>query len=392
MKNKKVIFLVFTLSTGGAERVASELSLGLPDHIKRTIILFKNIVSYPYKGKLISLNLPLSNNLFLKTYFFFFGLFQIKKIIRKEKPDYVISFGEQSNIMNILINKKALVRVDYFYSSDHKGFWKKIYKVLVKFLFNKSTGIISISKGAESDLVKNFGIKKEKIKVIYNPLDVKKIQQLMIEPLEGKHQEVFKNPVIINMGRFTKQKSQWHLIRAFKNVKDEIKEAKLVILGKGELEPQLRQLIEDLNLENDAYLLGWQKNPFKFLARSKIFILSSLYEGLPYVILEAMACGLPIISADCKSGPREILAPDTDIDNQAQDIEYADYGILTPIFDGKFCGAENSLTKSEKKLSEAMIEVFTNKELSDSLIEKSKQRVEDFNTKNIIKKWDFLGY
>ena len=132
MKNKKVIFLVFTLSTGGAERVASELSLGLPDHIKRTIILFKNIVSYPYKGKLISLNLPLSNNLFLKTYFFFSGLFQIKKIVRKEKPDYVISFGNQSNIHNILVNKKALVRADYFYSMTHKGFWGGIYKILVK--------------------------------------------------------------------------------------------------------------------------------------------------------------------------------------------------------------------------------------------------------------------
>lgn len=389
---KKIIFLIPTLSIGGGERVVSELSLNLPNYIKTTFVLFKNEISYPYKGNLICLNLPISNNVFLKTYSFFSALFQLKKIIRKEKADYVISFGNQPNIINILTGGRSLVRVDIFISLLSNDFWGKIYKILVKLFFNKSFQVISVSKAVADDLIKNFGVKKEKIKLIYNPLNIKKIQQLTTEPLENKYKEVFKNPVVINTGRLTKQKSQWHLIRAFKNVKDKIKEAKLVILGKGELETQLKKLIKELNLENDVYFLGWQQNPFKFLAKSRAFVLSSLYEGLPGVILEAMACGLPIISADCKSGPREILAPDTDINHQAQDIEYAENGILTPAFDERFYRAEEPLTRSEKKLSEAMIEILTNKELSDNLIKKSKQRADDFDIKKIIKKWDFLGY
>ena len=94
-----------------------------------------------------------------------------------------------------------------------------------------------------------------------------------------------------------------------------------------------------------------------------------------------MACGIPIISTDCKSGPREILAPETDINYQTKDIEYAEFGILTPI---------DSLPDSEKKLAEAVINVLTDKKLSNNLIEKSKQRAKDFNIKNIIKEWKFL--
>ena len=377
MKNKKIIFFLLTLNIGGGERVASELSLNLPDNIEKIIVLFKNEISYPYKGKLICLNLPISNNFLLKIYSFFFGLFRLKKIIRKEKPDYVISFGAQSNIINILAHKRSLVRVEHFIPTINR-FWEKIYGILIKFLFNKSNKIIVVSKKIANNLIENFGVRKEKIKLIYNLIDIEKTQSLANQSLESKYQEIFNNPVIINIGRITEIKGQQHLIKAFKNVKNRIKEAKLVILGKGELELRLRQLIKDLNLQNDVYLLGWQENPFKFLAKSKLFVLSSLWEALPCSILEAMACGLPVVSVDCKSGPREILAPGTNINQEAKDIEYVDYGILCPPF-------------NEQKLSQAMIEILTNKELSDNLVKKSKQRVKDFDINQIIRQWDFLS-
>lgn len=385
-KHKKVIFFLPILTMGGGERVASELSLNLPDSIERVIVLFKKLISYPYKGRLICLNVPISNPFFMRIYYFFIAFSRFKKIVNKEKPDYVISFGTPANIINILSNKKTIIRVDNFLSSSSNI----IYKVLVKLFFNRASQIVCVSRASAEDLVKNFGIKENKIRVIYNPLNLEKIQELSAEPLESKYQEIFGKPVVINMGRMSKQKSQWYLIRAFREVKNIIKEAQLVILGDGELQPELKKMVKDLGIENDVHFLGWQTNPFKFLARSKVFVLSSLWEGLPYVVLEAMACGLPIVSADCKSGPREILAPETGINQEAKDAEYAEYGILTPAFDGRKYGIGVPLTKSEIILGHTIVELLTNKKMADDLVNKSRKRSEDFDIKNIVEEWDFL--
>ncbi len=368
MENKKIIFLVHTLEGGGGEKVVSELSLNLPDNIKRTIVLFKNKVSYPYKGKLVSLDVSLSQKFFPKTYNLLKGLLRFRKIVKQEKPDYLISVANAPNVFNILTKANSIIRIDNCLTECEKGFWTRIYNFLVKNLFNKATKIIVVSKGLSDDLIKNFGIKEEKIKVIYNPINIKRIQELSKEPLELEYQEIFKHPIIINIGRLTEQKGQKHLIRAFKEVKKRKHDLKLVILGKGKLKPDLKLLIQQLGLENDVHLLGWQKNPYKFLSKSKLFVFPSLWEGLGIAILEAMACGLPIISSDCKFGPREILASDKGL---------VENGILVP-------------PGNEKLLAEAMIKLLNDKKLLNNLKLKGGQRAEDFNIKKIIKQWNFL--
>ena len=383
----KIMFFLPTLGVGGGERVVSELSLHLPDSIERSITLFQNHVSYPYKGRLFFLDIPIANPLLQKIYYFFVAMWHFKKILKKEKPDYVISFGAPANIINLLSYKKTMIRVDNFMSSASGG----IYRLLIKLLYNRAPQIVCVSKASAKDLIDNFGIKKEKIKVIYNPLDVAEIQRLSLEPLDPEHAKIFESPVVITMGRLSRQKGQWHLIRAFREVKSTVKNAKLVILGTGELDPELKQQAEDSGLQNDIHFLGWQDNPFKFLVKARVFALSSLWEGLPYVLLEAMACGLPVVSVDCKSGPREILAPDTDISKEANGIELAKYGILTPPVDGKKYAAKDPLTKSEEALQRAIIRVLTDEALAKSLSLKSQQRAQDFDVKSIIKEWDFLG-
>lgn len=390
MKNKKIMFLSRSLEKGGGERILSEMSLNLSDNIQSTIVLLGNQVSYPYKGKLIVLDTPFSKKFFPKLFIFFRGFLKFKKVVNQEKPDYILSFGNEPNIMNVLIKRGSLVRVENFISKSNTGFFGKFYNFLIRLLFNRAERIIVVSKGIESELVKNFGIKKGKIQLTYNPIDVEKIQKMNQETLESKYQEIFKHPVLINIGMLNEQKGQWHLIRAFKKAKESNKNLKLVILGEGELKSRLQQLIEESNLKEDVHLLGWQENPFKFLSKSTLFVLSSLWEGLPTVILEAMACGIPILSADCKSGPREILAPHTNINCQAKNIEEEEYGILVPSMDKKFYKAEESLTKSEELLSEAIIKILADEKLQKNLRKKSKERAGEFDVKNIIKEWNFL--
>src|SRR3989344_7902915 len=127
----KIMFFLPTLGVGGGERVVSELSLHLPDSIERSITLFKNHVSYPYKGKLFFLGMSISNSWWQKIYYLFVGLVRFKKILKQEKPDYVVSFGTPANVINLLSHKKTILRVDNYMSSASKG----MYRLLIKLLY-----------------------------------------------------------------------------------------------------------------------------------------------------------------------------------------------------------------------------------------------------------------
>lgn len=389
MKKVKVFFIIPTLFQGGGERVVSELSLHFPENIETSIVLFENKISYPFKGKIIDLKTVISPIFFLRIYYFFVRLMRFRNIVRKENPDYVISVGNSANILNLFSNKNAVLRADFPISQTNKGFWGFIFKVFAKLFFHKASKIIAVSSVAANDLIENFGIKKEKVYLIHNPIDIDKIQTLSKELLEEEYKDIFSHPVVITMGRLTKQKGQWHLIKAFKKIRENISNAQLVILGEGKLEGDLKRLVRGMNLENDVHFLGWQKNPFKFLARSKVFVLPSLWEGLPDVILEAMSCGLPIISSDCVSGPREILAPSTDINKKAKYIEDGEYGILVPV-DNKMTLNNYELSEEEDMLSESLVRILKDTSLINSLRIKSTQRAEDFRIERIIKEWNFL--
>jgi N-acetylgalactosamine-N,N'-diacetylbacillosaminyl-diphospho-undecaprenol 4-alpha-N-acetylgalactosaminyltransferase len=146
----------------------------------------------------------------------------------------------------------------------------------------------------------------------------------------------------------------------------------LVILGEGELKEELEKLIENLNLEKKVFLLGFQKNPFKFLKNSSIFVLSSVQEGLPMVLIEAMACSLPVIATDCPGGNREILDPDYNL--KVEKMKLGKYGILIP-------------PKNPEEISKATSLLLKNENLRKEYAKKSLERAKDFSVEKIVPKW-----
>ncbi|MEM1578022.1 MAG: glycosyltransferase, partial [Candidatus Pacearchaeota archaeon] len=140
----------------------------------------------------------------------------------------------------------------------------------------------------------------------------------------------------------------------------------------------------------DVYFLGSQKNPFKFIIKSKLFLFTSLWEGFPNAILEAMACGVPAISSDCKSGPREILAPDTNFEFQTKEPEFAKYGILMPVFDGKFKKENQPLDEVEKMWIKTIKEILENEKLRKEYSEKAIERAKDFSVEKILPQWEAI--
>jgi glycosyltransferase involved in cell wall biosynthesis len=393
----KLYFLINSLAGGGAEKVAIRLSEYLPTS---AFILLERDVKYKTDKPVFFLsNHSTRTNPIIKTLSIPTYAYKLSKFL--EKTSLVVSFLERANFVNIISKlfkkHRAIISVRMDQQTGHVGL-RKLNKLLVRILYPKADLIIAVSYGVKESLI-NLGIEEEKIKVIYNPYPIDEIRELAKEPL-GNYEEIFKHPVLITAGRLTKPKGQWYLLRVFKALKEKHKDLKLVILGKGELKDYLVKLSEELGLKTyvwdrdklsgsfDVYFLGFQKNPFKFIARSKLFVFPSLWEGFPNALVEAMACGVCVVSSDCRSGPREILAPDTDFNYQTQKPDFAEYGVLMPVFEVKYKSAEEPLEEREIMWVETVDKLLEDEDLRKHYSEKAKQRAGNFRIEKIVEEWE----
>jgi len=176
----------------------------------------------------------------------------------------------------------------------------------MRLLYRRPDVIVAVSHGVADSLVKRLGIARENIKVVYNPVVDEGIQEKSTEDVDHSWFLPGAPPVILGVGRLIKQKDFRTLIEAFSLLRKR-RQVRLMILGEGGEREALHQLIEQLDLSNDVQMPGFVANPFKYMRRAKMFVLSSVFEGLGNVLIEAMACGTPVISTDCPSGPAEIL-------------------------------------------------------------------------------------
>jgi glycosyltransferase involved in cell wall biosynthesis len=375
--------LITSLAGGGAEKVASELSLNLSQKIDRQIVILSDKVSYPSKEPPLSLGIKFRKPLALWIpYAFLLGIIKYRKLLKSYKPDLSLSFLTLDNLINIISNygnphTKTVISVHIALSMKFKNSLPdKIAKFVIRNLYNHADLIVAVSEGVREELISDFNIKSSKIKVMYNAVDINKIQGLSEESIDDESWFNEDVPLIINVGRLAIQKGQWHLIRAFSEVRKHRK-CRLIIRGSGELQEYLSNLVKELNLTEDVKFLGWKDNPYKYIAKSSFFVSSSLWEALPYALTESMACGRPIISTDCKYGPREILGEN-------------EYGILVPPMDGKLRNALEPLSTNEQILSKAIINFLDNTELRNLYAQKSKERVKNFAVEKCIKNYESI--
>jgi glycosyltransferase involved in cell wall biosynthesis len=166
--------------------------------------------------------------------------------------------------------------------------------------------IVAVSHGAADDFTRMAGIARDRVEVIYNPVLGPTIDRAACEPLDHPWFQPGQPPVVLGMGRLTAQKDFPNLIRAFALVRKK-HNARLMILGEGEERSALEQMVQSSDLHDYVTMPGVVPNPYPFLKRAKLFALSSAWEALPTVLVEALACGCPVVSTDCPSGPSEIL-------------------------------------------------------------------------------------
>lgn len=383
---KNIALLIPSLMRGGAERTASILSeyfYNLGNNVYIIVDFHNPNTSYNYRGKILKLNKCIYKNQY---YSILEKASEVKSYKKKYSIDITVSFMEESNFINILsrYNDKIFITIHTYLSNRLPTWGTKgiIYKFLIMFLYNKADKVISLTHIGKKDLINNFYLNKDKIKIIYNPINLEE----SLKNNKFYSIDKTKKDIIITVGRLENVKSQWHLIRAFNEVCKKNRNAYLLIVGKGPLLDYLKSLVSQFNIQSRVYFLGLQKDIYRFLSLSKVFVLSSQTEGLPNSILEAMACGLPIISTDCISGPREILAPNTKYYNLSK-IEYCKYGVLTPKIDGKKYHCKTKLTYSEKMLSQAILNMLSDKAMYNRYCKLSKIRVKKFDINKVGAKW-----
>ena len=360
----RVSFVTTSLSCGGAERAVVLLAEGfIQKGIKVDVITLAgkdddfytlsndvNRVALDITGKSPTPVHAIGNNLY--------RLRILRKTICSLKPDLVISVLYTANILTLLSLSQTKFIVIANEQNNPTASLNNLWKVLQRFTYPKASKVVSISKGVNAYF---DWLPTKKKSVIYNPLtsinDDKNIVNLPLNIDPNKKW-------IVAMGRLVEQKNFNMLLSAFHKIADKYPDWQLLIIGEGELRCQLEELRDKLGLTNQVFFPGRINNPFPILKESELFVLSSRYEGLAMVLLEAMACGLPIISTDCPSGRSEIIRDGID-------------GILVP-------------NEDLSALTTAMDRLMSNEEQRKRLAIRAPEVKQRFGLEKIVAQWEAL--
>ncbi len=308
MNRKKILFYHPEFSDGGAEKtnllVSEELSK------KYEIFYISNFFSNKYNEEIKKMGIKkikLSANRTITSFF------EISKIIKKINPDIIFSVQMHANILMLLINlflfknNLKIICCERLSPKSYYGNLKgKIILILAYLLYKNAKKIICNSKGLANEIKKLTNSKN--ITFIYNPTLKQKLKRLADKFKVNEYP--FKNKknrkIIISIGRLDKTKNQMMLLKAVNYLRSK-ENLSVVFIGEGNKKKDLIKYSEEINFNKNLYFLGFKKNPFPYLVKSDLFILTSNYEGLPNVLIESMSLNVPIISTNCPSGPKEIL-------------------------------------------------------------------------------------
>lgn len=264
-------------------------------------------------------------------------LSDLTRYLRRERPQVLLSAMTKPNLLavwarhlagvptRVVISEHNAFSLDLSFPRRKRREWRRRFlPSVVERVYSGADAIIAVSHGVAADLAQGAGIPRERITTIYNPIVTPELVSQARVPLDHPWFQPGAPPVVLGVGRLHEQKDFPTLLRAFARVRAK-QEAHLMILGgadtkRAQLLTEIMTLATQLDIADDVALPGFVPNPFAYMARAAVFVLSSAWEGLPSVLIEALACGCPVVSTACPSGPVEIL-------------ENGKYGPLVPVGD-----------------------------------------------------------
>ena len=300
---KKIAIIIPELARpGGAEKVAFDL---MQEFNRRnyavTVIRFDKLDSgetaYEVQGEDKHLNIPnRQGGVWVQMHLLLLRAWCFWRIFHKEKFDHIFSFLEAANIPCAIASSKSVLSVHL----DPNTMTRKIWLAMT-LLYPRAKRVVAVSQQMRVSLEQRA--KLNNVKCIYNPIDIQLIQQKATMPIMS-----ITRKFILGVGRLESQKRFDRLITAYANTSLK-QECDLILVGSGSQANYLRKQIQELGLDDKILLIGFDDNPYKYMAKAQFQVMSSDYEGYPLVLIEALSLGCPIISTDCPTGPREIIQP-----------------------------------------------------------------------------------
>ena len=400
----KILLLIPNLGLGGAQRVFHDHSVELAKHYFVTEAVF-NLEGgdlYPSGNPVVSLDVSGGGGALAKLQNFRRRIRGLRRLRERLQPAVVISHLEGADYVNLLSGGPGKIILCVHGSKLHDanirgpvGWLRK--NILIPLLYNRADRIVTVSRDIIPELAEGFGVKPDKLLTINNFFEVAQIAAKSQEPLTAAERAVYGTaPVLVTSGRLTLQKNQSPLLDCFAALLQR-RPVKLVFVGDGELREALTTHARNLGLrvyaaweapaglapDFDVYFLGMQQNPFKYLRSAAAFVFPSSWEGFPMALGEAMICGLPVLSTDCPTGPREMLAPAT-----ATPIvplrwaERGDYGILLPMLT-----QPATLAADLAVWTDAMDSLLADADEQKCLGGLARKRMQDFTRERIFGQW-----
>lgn len=373
IERKKIIFVVPSLSGGGAEKVALTLLRAMRNSpgLDLMVVLFQKEAT-EFFGTDIAVNCidaPEKNTLFGVAVKFIKTVLSLARIIRRESPCTIISFMEYANIVSIISNrlsgrKQRLIITVHAPPSlqfDRHGtdYRDMITGIFMKLLYRTADSIVAVSEHIRRNLIEKFSVAEASVHVIRNPVNLKEIVRLSAEKVDD---DLFCGgfSIILSVGRLSKEKGGEYLLRAFSLIKGKTA-AKLVMIGQGREEQNLKQLSIQLGIDKDLVFLGYRTNPYKYMKASTVFVLPSLYEGFGLALIEAMVCGTPVISTRSYEGIENI-------------VEHEKTGLLVDVGDAE-------------AMADAMLRLLNDSKLRRNMAAEAVKRTECFAVEKIVEQY-----
>jgi glycosyltransferase involved in cell wall biosynthesis len=304
----EVMLFLPDLSGGGAERVMVNLAEGFAQRG-----LGVDMVLVQARGAYLSQLSPGIRITDLKARNAYAALPGLARHLWRERPAALLSTLDLTNLIAILAGRMALtparlvIRIANTVSIQHRSPVKKrLERLSLSWIYPRADEIVAISEGVAADLSLYTGIATERMQIIYNPSIPAHLAEKARQALDHPWLLPGEMPVVLGVGRLTRQKDFGTLISAFAELR-KMRPARLIILGEGEERAHLENLVQGLGIAKDVELPGFVQNPYAYMHRAAVFALSSIWEGLPNSLIEALACGCSAVSTDCPSGPAEIL-------------------------------------------------------------------------------------